>query len=95
LKNIILTAKVSNNNKRLSQGVKENYITEIEKEILGFLNGDIDVSMNLCCNVRQGLGWSSKFVKCGLPLFLLLLLKYEDLGIGCKMGFKTSILEGG
>lgn len=87
----IRIAKIGNNVKNMPQELYENYISENDKEILWFLSGDFTRSMELCCNVNQALGWSGKFIKCGIPLFLLLLLKREDLGPGCKYMEETVI----
>ena len=81
---IIQSAKVSKNARGVSQELQENFISESNKEILRFLSGDFEVSMNQCCKVDKALGWTGKFVKCGLPLFLLLLLKSEDLEPACE-----------
>ena len=47
-----------------------------------FLTGDFDRAMKICMDVKAGLGWSGKFVKCGISLFILLLFKSDTLGKG-------------
>ena len=62
----------------------ENLVTADHKNILRFLNGDFDFVMNQCRQIKVSLGWSSTFMKCGISLLLLLLLKDDDLKQGCK-----------
>lgn len=50
---------------------------------LRFFSGDFTYAMEQCGKVKEALGWSGTFVKCGLSLFLLLLYKGEDLRPGC------------
>lgn len=59
-----------------------NRLSENEKRQLEFLTGDFEKAMAACCRVKNGLGWSGEFVKCGISLFLLLLLKTDILGKG-------------
>jgi len=80
---IIRSARIGCNTESVSQELQGNSVSEIDKEILKFLIGDFDGSMERCAEVDQALGWSGKYIKCGLPLFLLLLFKRENLGQGC------------
>ncbi len=51
---------------------------------LRFFSGDFTYAMEQCSKVKEALGWSGTFVKCGLALFLLLLYKEEELKAGCR-----------
>lgn len=51
---------------------------------LRFFSGDFTYALEQCNRVKEGLGWSGTFVKCGLSLFLLLLCRDEDLKPGCR-----------
>lgn len=88
----------SHENNCLSQELKKNNISDMDLSILEFLLGDFETSMNQCLNIKKSLGWSGSFVKCGIALFLLLLVDGEGLGSGCRrmlldaeiyMGFKA------
>ncbi|MBQ6887380.1 MAG: hypothetical protein IJN54_07725 [Lachnospiraceae bacterium] len=88
----------SHENNCLSQELKKNNISDMDLSILEFLLGDFETSMNKCLNIKKSLGWSGSFVKCGIALFLLLLVDGEGLGSGCRrmlldaeiyMGFKA------
>lgn len=67
-----------------------NGLYENEKAQLLFLTGDFDGAMKRCSSVKEGLGWSGTFTKCGIPLFLLLLLKSDTLGEGGQYAAKTA-----
>lgn len=62
----------------------ENFVETYNKNILRFLDGDFEFVMNKCRQIKESLGWSSTFMKCGLALLLLLLLKDDNLKQGCK-----------
>lgn len=59
-----------------------NRLSKNEKLQMEFLTGNFEEPMAACRQVKEGLGWSAKFVKCGIPLFLLLLLRADTLGKG-------------
>lgn len=63
--------------------LEENSVSKSDLDILWFLSGRFDGAMGKCREVKQSLGWSGKFVKCGIALFLLLLFKEDKLKQGC------------
>ena len=84
--------------------LETNSLSEYEKAELLFFMGDFDRAMKKCETVREGLGWSGHFIKCGLPLFLLLFLDTDTLGKGgyyaagmaaSNMGFQAREYEKG
>ena len=62
----------------------ENFVSADHENILRFLDGDFEFVMNQCRQIKESLGWSSTFMKCGLALLLLLLTKDHELKQGCK-----------
>lgn len=61
-----------------------NSLSENDRKIMGFLTGDFAASMEECIKIKKGLGWSGRFIKTGIPLFLLLLLNSDQLQAGCR-----------
>lgn len=61
-----------------------NELPGARREILAFLNGDFEEAMDKCCHVKQALGWTGKFVKPGIALFLLLLQGSGEWQQGCR-----------
>lgn len=87
-----------------SKELKENCVSERERDILWFLCGNFNESMEKCRAEKQALGWSGRFIKCGIALFLLLLFKEDNLKQGCmqmadkvilEMDFKASVYYSG
>ena len=70
-----------------------NFIDDKEKFLLCFLRGDFDAAMEKCAKVKKGLGWTGHVIKCGIPLFLLLLLQSDTLSAGCREQLKTVVFE--
>ncbi|MCI8866276.1 MAG: hypothetical protein HFG60_13610 [Lachnospiraceae bacterium] len=68
----------------MSKELMENQISGNTVGILRFLSGSFDYAAEQCRKVDGSLGWSGTFVKCGLDLFLLLLLKEKHLQQGCS-----------
>lgn len=64
--------------------LKENQISDNEFYMLAFLGGEFSYAKEQGMNVKDSLGWSVTFMKCGLAAFLLLLLENENLQQGCK-----------
>ncbi len=52
--------------------------------MLAFLGGEFRYVAENAMNVKESLGWSSTFMKCGIAAFLLLLLEGEKLPQGCN-----------
>ncbi len=84
--------------------LETNHLSQYERAKLLFLLGDFDRVMKKIENVKEGLGWSSHFVRCGVPLFLLLLLNTDTLReggryvareAGFNMGFQVREYEKG
>lgn len=75
-----------------SEERKVGILSESESMMLRFLTGDFDGAMEECLSVKAGLGWSGEFVKCGVPLFLLLLLKTDTLKAGTHDMAKTAAI---
>lgn len=68
-----------------------NQISQIDAQILRFLSGDFEYAIELCRQIKQPLGWSGTFIKCGLALFLLLMYQGKDLQQGCRAQENTLI----
>ncbi len=68
----------------LNHELQINFLSENDRSLMGFFMGDFESSMKECLETREGLGWSGKFIKKGIPLFLLLLLQSEQLLQGCQ-----------
>ena len=64
--------------------LKENLISDKEFYMLAFLEGEFTYVKEQGMNVKDSLGWSVTFMKCGVAAFLLLLLENENLQQGCK-----------
>lgn len=62
----------------------ENEITNETLSMLKFLDGNFQEVIDQTMNVKESLGWSMTFMKCGIAAFGLLLYKNEDLKSGCK-----------
>ncbi len=77
------------------QEIKRNFVDDRERFLLCFLSGDFDAAMEQCAKVTKGLGWSGHVIKCGIPLFLLLLLQNGTLASGCRAQLRTVIFEMG
>jgi len=85
-KRIILSAgrgHEAGSNTRVPAELQENLISGYQADILGFLSGDFDAVMGQCLGRDRPLGWTGSFVKCGIAMFLLLLLEGEDWKPGC------------
>lgn len=52
--------------------------------MLAFLGGEFQYVKEQAMNVKDALGWSFTFMKCGLSAFLLLLLESDELQSGCR-----------
>ncbi len=75
--------------------ISRNFMDDEERFLLCFLSGDFDAAMEKCADVREGLGWTGHVVKCGIPLFLLLLLQSGTLPAGCREQLRTLVSEMG
>lgn len=75
--------------------MSRNSMDDGKRFLLRFLSGDFDAAMEQCAEVRQGLGWTGRVIKCGIPLFLLLLLQSDTLSAGCREQLKTVAYEMG
>ena len=75
--------------------MSRNSMDDGKRFLLRFLSGDFDAAMEQCAEVRQGLGWTGHVIKCGIPLFLLLLLQSDTLSAGCREQLKTVAYEMG
>ncbi len=75
------------------QETETNSMHEKERFLLCFLNGDFDAAMEKCAKVKEGLGWTDHVIKCGLPLFLLLLLKNDTPAAGCREQIRAAAYE--
>ena len=75
------------------QEIETNSIHGKERFLLNFLSGDFDAAMEECAKVQKGLGWTGHVIKCGLPLFLLLLLKSSTPAAGCREQVRTAAYE--
>lgn len=67
-----------------NQELQINSLSENDRELLLFLLGNFNASMKECLKTKEGLGWSGRFIKKGIPLFLLLLLQSGQLQQGCR-----------
>lgn len=84
VKDIILSVKpYVSSQYGLPKELTENVVSVYDRNILRFLDGDIEFVMELCRKVKKPLGWSSTFMKCGIPLLLLFLLEGDELRQGC------------
>lgn len=72
-----------------------NSVDDRERFLLCFLSGDFDAAMEKCAEVQTGLGWTGRAIKCGIPLFLLLLLQSGTLSVGCREQLRTVAFEMG
>ncbi len=75
--------------------MKRNSMNDSERFLLCFLSGDFDAAMEKCAKVQKGLGWTGHVIKCGIPLFLLLLLQSGAPAAGCKEQLRTVAFEMG
>ena len=73
--------------------IETNSMNEKERFLLCFLSGDFDAAMEKCAKVQEGLGWTGHVIKCGIPLFLLLLLKSGTPAAGCREQVWTAAYE--
>lgn len=74
-----------------------NSMDDRERFLLCFLSGDFDAAMEKCAEVKEGLGWTGHVIKCGIPLFLLLLLQRGrgTLPVGCREQLRVVAFEMG
>lgn len=75
-------------------GAKEldlNALAGDAKPVFQFLTGDFDAAMEQCRKMKQPLGWTGKFIKCGVALFLLLLYKGDKLEPGCSVSVEDAL----
>ena len=63
-------------------GGRENQANPTQAYMLAFLGGEFDYVREKAMNVRNSLGWSMSFMKCGLEAFLLLLTEDGSLTPG-------------
>ncbi len=75
--------------------MRRNSMGESERFLLCFLGGDFDAAMEKCAKVQKGLGWTGHVIKCGIPLFLLLLLQSGTPAAGCREQLRTVAFEMG
>ena len=68
--------------REINRELAVNYLTKNRKTAIQFFMGDFDGVMKCCKEMKEGLGWSGEFIKGGIPLFLLLLLRTDTLGEG-------------
>ncbi len=61
----------------------QNSIDSVTYNALSFFDGEFQRLITTSMNVKQPLGWSSTFMKCGIALFLLYLYEGEELPSGC------------
>lgn len=65
---------------RITDGeLKENLAGAASVYMLAFLGGEFQYVRDTAMQVKESLGWSSTFMKCGLAAFLLLLIDAEHL----------------
>lgn len=57
----------------IAGGGRENQVDPTQAYMLAFLGGEFDYVREKAMNVKDSLGWSASFMKCGLAAFLLLL----------------------
>ena len=57
----------------IAGGGRENQVDPTQAYMLAFLGGEFDYVREKAMNVKNSLGWSASFMKCGLAAFLLLL----------------------
>lgn len=69
---------------RMAKELAENKIDNVTANMLTFLQGDFKVVLEQGMKIKQALGWSGTFMKCGLAAFLLLLYDGEKLSVGTK-----------
>ncbi len=90
--------------REINRELAVNYLTKNRKTAIQFFMGDFDGAMKCCKEMKEGLGWSGEFIKGGIPLFLLLLLRTDTLGEGgsyaagdaaCYLGFRAEEYEKG
>lgn len=83
-KTILASCQNSGNAFNSSEELQENIISPDDKTILCFLTGNFDIVMEKCREVKKSLGWTGTFMKCGLSLLLILLVKEKTWREGCK-----------
>lgn len=69
---------------RKAEELVENVVDNTTAYMLAFLQGDFENVLKYGMGVKQALGWSGTFMKCGLAVFLLLLYDAEILSVGGK-----------
>ena len=72
-----------------------NSLGNRERFLLCFLSGDFDAAMEKCAEMKKGLGWTGHVIKCGIPLFLLLLFQSGTLPVGCREQLRAVAFEMG
>ena len=72
----------------LNNELYENQMEEKMADMLAFLCGEFQNIKEKSMNIKDALGWSFTFMKCGLAAFLLLLLESDQMqsGGGCMCG---------
>ena len=78
-----------------NKDLKENQISQTMVYMLAFFGGEFEYVKEHAMNMRDSLGWSSGFMKCGLAAFLLLLLDDDRLQQGCEVMCHKIVLEVG
>ena len=68
----------------VQSGLAENHIDDMQYYTLLFFNGEFEKVVDEAMNVREALGWSSTYMKCGIALFLLALHEGEKFSSGCS-----------
>lgn len=91
---IILSAKTGDyTGSNVRQELKENIISKNYIHILQYLDGNFESAMDQCRKIKQSLGWTGSFMKCGIALFLLLLTKDDQWKPGCRRMAETILSE--
>lgn len=75
--------------------LEENHASKKTVDMLAFLGGEFQFVKEQAMNVRDALGWSCSFMKCGLAAFLILLLEEDHLQSGCRGMCRWVISETG
>lgn len=84
LREIISTSRQNNGStSNIAEELRENVISPDQETILCFLTGNFDAAMEKCAEIKKSLGWTGTFMKCGLSLLLLLLVKENTWHEGC------------
>lgn len=77
-----LEQKQNRVSRSLSNELHENQIGDKMADMLAFLCGEFQNIKEKSMNIKDALGWSFTFMKCGLAAFLLLLLESDQMQIG-------------